>query len=140
MPRFQTKISKARFSYSPFSGQQMAEFGEELLGSVNARLDRGLNANDQPAAPLKPRYAKFKQRRYPPAIRNLRATGRTRRSAKVLSANQNKAVIGFTDPEAEKRAAFANRRERMWGASPNDMEFIRGVIAGERPVKALKVA
>lgn len=138
MARFQTKISKVRFTYSPFTGQQMAEFGESLLGRMNERLDRGINANDQPAAPLKPRYAKFKSRRGRRAVRDLFLTGRSRRSAKVIRANQNKAVIGFVDPVAARRVSFANRRERMWGASPADMEFIRSVIAGERPVKVVR--
>jgi len=138
--RFQPRITKARFVVSRFTAHQMVEFGNALLGDINARLDRGENVHDQPAKALAERYAKWKARRYPPAIRNLKLTGRTRRGAKVMSASENRVVIGFTDPVAEQRVVFNQRRERQWGVSPRNLQHIASVIAAARAVRAERAA
>ena len=116
--RFQTKITRARFVVSPFSSEQMAALGQTGVDSIQARLERGQNVSDQPAAPLAKRYQAYKARRSPPAIRNWRLSGRTLGALRVLRANENRAVIGFSDPEAGRRAAINNRRERQFGLSP----------------------
>ncbi|MGQ9686622.1 MAG: hypothetical protein ACUVT2_10010 [Thiobacillaceae bacterium] len=138
--KFQPRIRKARFVVSPFTPEQMIEFGNALLADVNARLERGENVYDQPAKPLAEKYAKWKARKYPPAVRNLKATGRTRRGAKVISASENRAVIGFTDPVAEQRIVWNQRRERQWGASPRNLEHLRRVVAQTRPVRVREAA
>lgn len=138
--RFQPRITKAQFVVSPFTPQQMIEFANALLADVNARLGRGENVYDQPAKPLSERYAKWKARKYPPAVRNLKLTGRTRRGAKVVSASENRVVIGFTDPVAEQRVERNQRRERQWGVSPANLRHIGSVISLARAVRAQRAA
>lgn len=144
--RFQTKITKARFVYSPFSGQQMAEFGQQVIESNLARWDRGIDANDSPAPPLSQRYA----RRAGSSIRDLNNTGRLRRAMKVLSANQNRAVMGALDGIHTRRVkgrslTFAdvlrinNKRSRMWGISDSDKRALLEKMA-EKPVIQAKAA
>jgi len=174
--KYQTKITKARFVVSPFSGRQMAEVGQSVIDSVFARWDIALDVNDRPAPPLTDRvkenrdlvykagkdlvgvmglprygaprgYRAFKQRKTGRTIRDLNLTGRLRRSIKVLSANENKAVLGPTDgihTRSFKRGqvsfsevlTFNQRRWRMWGVSPADKAKLLQVLAGQRPVRA----
>src|SRR5206468_5192437 len=97
MARFNPVIRRARVVVTGYSPEQMINFGNVLNSSIGDRMDRGLDINDSPAPPLRPGYAKYKQRQGGSGIRDWKLTGRTRRSMKVLSAGQNHAVLGFTD-------------------------------------------
>lgn len=148
--KFQTKITRARFVYSPLSGQRMAEIGESLIGTIFERWDRGLDVNDQPAPPLAQAYEKAKQRKGGQTVRDLLRTGRLRRSIKALAANENKVTLGPTDGTHARlkrggQLSFADvltlnqRRWRMWGISPAEKAKLIRMFAGERPVKATLV-
>lgn len=137
MARFQTRVSrKVRFVTGKVDPEIMKGLGEGLVESIQRRMSAALNVYDTPAAPLKPSYAKFKQRKYGTAVRDLFATGRTRRSMKVLSASPGRAVIGFTDAIANMRVAINNRRERQFGVSPDDR---RGLMDPVRKIAVVKV-
>jgi hypothetical protein len=138
--KFQTRISKARFVYSPYTGQQMASFGQSLVDSIKARLAMAQDTQDQPAPPLKDRYRKSKQRRYGRGDRDWNWTGRTMRGLRVIRANQNRAVIGFYDPIASQRAFFNQRRHRQWGVSLVNRRDLIAAMNGNHPVKASGVA
>ena len=142
--RFKTKISRARFTVSPFTPQQMAELGAVARDSIKARIMRGVDVSDQPAPSLAIKigrgskgrgYAYWKSRKHPPAIRNWLYTGRTLGAMRVLTANQNRAVIGFSDAVANLRAWYNNRRHRQFGMAPSDW---RAVIAAVRKLGAVK--
>jgi len=145
--KFQTKITKARFVYSPLTGQRMAEIGTSLIAQIFERWDRGMGVSDSPARPLALGYAKAKQRRGGQGIRDLSMTGRLRRSIKALSANQNKVTLGPTDGMHTrlKRGGILSfsdvltlnqRRFRMWGVSQAERAKLVRLFAGERMVKA----
>lgn len=179
--KFQTKITKARFVYSPLSGQRMAEIGQSLIETIFARWDRGMDVNDRPAPPLVDNrrryyddvfgnskqlalsglvgitkfnrygadrgYRGFKQRKTGSVIRDLKLSGRLRRSIKVLNANENKITMGPTDGMHTRlkgggQLSFSDvltlnqRRWRMWGISPAEKAKLVRLFAGERPVKA----
>jgi hypothetical protein len=138
--KFQTRISKARFVYSPYTGQQMAGFGQSLVDSIKARLAMAQDVHDQPAPPLSDRYRKSKQRKYGRGNRDWIWTGRTVRGMRVLRANQNRAVAGFYDPVAAERAFFNQRRRRQWGVSPRNRRDLISAMSGYRPVRASRVA
>ena len=150
--KYQTKIKKARFVHSPFSAQQMAEFGQGLLDHIWDRISAGITTDDAPAKPLRPGYAKFKQRKYGNSIRNLQASGRLRRSTKVLEANQNKAVIGATPglhtigKMGRSAITFSgvltmnNRKERQWGVSDSNRDHVVGLIMDDQPIRSQQVA
>lgn len=124
--RFQTKIirSRARFEIKPLSAQQMIAIAQPVRDDIEQRILRGETVYDAAAPPLKPGYARAKSRKAPPALRNWRWTGRTLRSMKVLSAQENKAVIGFTDSVANFRAYLNNRRSRQFGVSPRNQKTL----------------
>jgi hypothetical protein len=101
------------------------------------------NIYDQAAAPLKPglpgrrRYPDYKAARGLQPIRDWTWSGHTLRGLKVLTANENRAAIGFLDESlpgrrltASQIAAFNNRREAQWGVSPRDRQ---AVLAALRP-------
>ena len=127
----------------------MLGFANVLNASIAARLDRGLDANDNPAPPLNPRYAKFKQRRYGSAIRDWKLTGQTRGSMKVLSAAPNKATLGFLDGTRRGRrgsvtiaqvVALNQRISRQYGVSPSDKaQVLRAIQLADSPIQ-VKVA
>jgi hypothetical protein len=148
MARFQTKLikSKARFEVKPLSAQQMLAIAQPVRDDIEQRILRAETVTDSPAPPLSQKrrlrkgrqfeaytevnigsdrgYTAWKSKRYPPAIRNWRLTGRTLRSMKVLSVQENKAVIGFTDSVSNFRAYINNRRSRQFGVSPRNQKTL----------------
>jgi len=102
MPRFQTVIKHARFVYSPYTATEMQGFAQMLADSIRARIQSGRNIYDQ-AAPLKPGlpgrrgYPDYKVARGLQPIRDWIWSGHTLRCLKVLTANENRAAIGFLD-------------------------------------------
>jgi hypothetical protein len=102
--------------------------------SIAARISKGLNANDTPARPLKPGrngkrgYPDYKAARGLKPIRDWFWTGRTMRSLKVRSANENTATIGFIDPNADRIAHANNLRERQFALSPKDCKTLSSIV------------
>ncbi|MEI9971037.1 MAG: hypothetical protein WDO73_02735 [Ignavibacteriota bacterium] len=91
------------------------------------RIAKGQNVTDQPATQLKPKYAAAKIRKGRAGIRDWMFQIQTLNHMQVLSATENRAVIGFDHPLAALHAHFQNVRERQFGVSPND----RNVIVAE---------
>jgi hypothetical protein len=132
---FQTKITKARFTLSPFSAEQMMKIGNTLNDSIKKRIQSGVNANDERAKPLKPgrgnykAYATYKIQRGLQGIRDWTWSGRTLRSMKVLSVSENGGKIGFTDSHSDKVAHVNNRIEKAFGISPNDRKALNQAVS-----------
>jgi len=138
MAVFQTRISRARLVFSPFSAEQMAQIAEIVAQSIRDRIHRGETVEDSAAKPLKPGrevnghrlrgYPDYKIGRGLQPIRDWTWTGRTMRALKVLTANENVAKIGFADPVADYRAHINNRREKAFGVSPNDRKALNAAL------------
>lgn len=134
--RFQPLIKRARFEAPGFSPTDMVTIGNQILqGAIFPRLDRAQDIYDQSTPPLTEKYMRWKNRRYGSSLRDLRASGRTRRGTRVIEAGQrggqnpySYVKIGFSDPEAALRIALNNRRVRQWGWSENDKEFAAGLV------------
>jgi len=147
---FETKITRARFVVGPFSSEQMQTIAQVTMDSVSARIRRGLNVQDAAAKPLKPGrngrrgYPDYKVARGLQGIRDWVWRGKTMRSLKVKAANENRAVIGFIDPEADRIAHINNQREKQFGLSPKDEEVLKRVVYATamqaRVVRTTKVA
>ena len=147
MPRFQTVVRHARFVYSPYTSDEMLGFGQLLADTIRARIESGQNIYDQAAAPLKPGrsgrrgYPDYKAARGLQPIRDWTWTGHTLRCVKVLTVNQNRAVIGFLDEAMPGRSQTAsqiafwnNQREHQWGVSPRDRALVVAAMIGYRPL------
>lgn len=142
MPKFETIIKKARFDAPGYSPRAMLSIGQTTLKSIQLRWDRAQDVYDMSAPPLSKRYQQFKERRYGSGLRDLRATGRTRRGMRVLEAGQNTCTLGFSDPTAAMRVRLNNRFSRQWGLSPANLKqlAIAVEVANERPVTVVQVA
>ena len=151
MPRFQTVIRRARFVYSPYTATEMQGFAQVLADSIRARIQSGQNIYDQAAAPLKPGkpgrrgYPDYKAARGLQPIRDWTWSGHTLRCLKVLTANENRAAIGFLDEAmpgrrqtASQIAFYNNQRERQWGVSPRDRQAVMSVMLNYRPLVTLQ--
>src|SRR5581483_11181616 len=151
MPRFQTAIRRARFVYSPYTAYEMQGFAQVLADAIRARIHSGQNIYDQAAAPLKPGkpgrrgYPDYKSARGLQPIRDWTWSGHTLRCLKVLTANENRAVIGFLDEALSRRqqtasqiAFYNNQRERQWGVSPRDRQALLAAML--RPIVLVKSA
>jgi hypothetical protein len=131
---FQAKITRARFVLGPFTSEDMLDIGNVVVESIKDRLHKGLNINDLPAKPLKPGrngkrgYPDYKAARGLQPFRDWSWTGRTLRSLKVKSASENRCIIGFIDPHADRVAHVNNLRERAFGVSPKDRQAMVAVI------------
>lgn len=130
MPRkfFQTQLKHARFVVGPFSSDEMATLGGILADDIGSRIGRGLNVNDLPAKPLNAAYAKGKVRKGRAGIRDWFMSGNTLRSLRCLTANENRAVIGFNNPIADRIAHWNNLRERAFGVSPSNHAILGAAI------------
>jgi hypothetical protein len=129
----------------------MQVFAQVLADSIRARIQSGQNIYDQAAAPLKPGkagrrgYPDYKSARGLQPIRDWIWTGHTLRCLKVLTANENRAVIGFLDEAmpgrrqtASEIAFYNNQRERQWGVSPRDRDTLMAVMLNYRPLVTLQ--
>jgi hypothetical protein len=131
---FQTKVTRARLSLSPFSSEQMMGVGNALMKSVKTRIQSGINTQGDAAKPLKGAkrgyvpYARQKQQRGLAAIRDWTWSGRTLRSMKLLTVNQNGFKIGFTDSRSDRIAHANNQQVKMFGVSPNDAEALKNAL------------
>jgi hypothetical protein len=148
MARFQTVIKSARFVYSPYTATEMQSFAQVLADSIRTRIQSGQNIYDQSAAPLKPGqsgrrgYPDYKAARGLRPVRDWTWNGHTLRCLKVLTANENRAAIGFLDealPGRSQTAFYNNRRERQWGVSQHDREAVLAAFKA-RPIVMLKAA
>src|SRR5580658_6099977 len=152
MAKFQTVIKHARFVYSPYTATEMQGFGQVLADSIRARIQSGQNIYNQAAAPLKPGlsgrrgYPDYKAARGLRPVRDWTWSGHTLRCLKVLTANENRAAIGFLDEAlpgrsqtASQIAFYNNRRERQWGVSPRDRQAVIVAFLA-RPIVSVKVA
>ena len=102
------------------NSDDMRELGETVLASNRERASRGVNANDVPAKPLTPRYAKRKQRRGQPAIRNLLLDGRMWGDAGVLNSDADSVTVAFHSGLQQIKANTNNLIDRFFGVSPTD--------------------
>lgn len=141
MAKFQTRIiKKSRFVVSGFDIARMQSIGTAMTEAIVRRIQSGTNVNDQPALPLRPKYARLKERKTGKQVRDWTLTGRTMRSLKLLTVSATKAVIGFTDPVANQRAALNNRIDRAFGISPNERDLLFKEVNRKHSVVAAKVA
>jgi integrase len=89
-------------------------------------------------------YPDYKAARGLQPFRDWFWTGRTIRSLKVKSASENRCVIGFIDPNADRIAHVNNLRERAFGISPRDRQamvaVIRAVLRTARVVRVARAA
>ena len=122
------KITRARFVLGPFSAEDMTIIGNFMCDRIRRRIESGVNVDDNPSKPLKPGYEKTKTRRGLNPIRDWTWRGRTLRSLSVKSANENRAVIGFSDPQADMIAHVNNLRERAFGVSQQDRKSLREIV------------
>ncbi len=109
--------------------------GVLLNSSILPRIRSAINLSDGPAKRLTAPYALAKAagrrvalsggRKFSgQPIRNLTLRGWTLASAKVKSASENRATIGFITPQAAAIITGNNRIESMWGVSPNDQAVL----------------
>jgi hypothetical protein len=146
---FKVKIQKARFVVGPFSSEHMETIGIALANSIRSRIRAGVNAEDNPAKPLKskgPRggYAGWKARLGLNPLRDWTVRGRTLRSLQVKTVSENRGVIGFTDDQSDRIAHINNLREKAFGVSPNDhqvfLEAVRQIFREKKIVRTEKIA
>ena len=69
------------------------------------------------------------------------------RCLKVLTVNENRAVIGFLDDAmpgrrqtASEIAFYNNQRERQWGVSPRDRDALLKLMLKHRPIVTVQEA
>jgi hypothetical protein len=73
-------------------------------------------------------YPDYKAARGLQPFRDWFWTGRTMRSLKVKSASENRAVIGFVDPNADRIAHVNNIRQKQFGVSPEDRGALKAIV------------
>src|ERR1019366_3702087 len=125
---FSTAISHARFVVGPFSSDAMATLAGILRDSMRERIGKAMNANDQVSKSLSPSYAKRKVTKGKNPVRDWNMSGNTLRSMAVLTANENRAVIGFNNPIAGRIAHFNQLRERAFSVSPMDRRTLVAAV------------
>ncbi len=102
------------------NSDDMRELGETVLASNRERAVRGVNANDVAAKPLTPKYAKRKQRRGLPPIRNLLLDGNMWGAAGVLEVSNDHAHIAFFDGLQQVKANTNNQIDEFFGVARTD--------------------
>jgi dihydrodipicolinate reductase len=127
------KIEPARWRVVNFTPARMGEIGQAVTKSVIGRIYAGRDVSDNPALPLKPRYARQKAIKGRRGIRDMTYTGATMASLHVLRATNNQCVIGATGPQEARKLALANWRGNQFGMSPRNMDAFVGA-ARSKPI------
>jgi hypothetical protein len=127
----------AHFQFVGIQPDVAAELAVVLRDSVEARIRRGLDVNDQPAKRLSSRgrrggYAARKARRGEPSIRDWVYSGRTLAALVPIVAGPGEICVGFPDARAAQIAARNNARVRQFGISPNDRRNVIEAINAVR--------
>lgn len=147
-----TRITKCRFTLSPFTSEQMAKIGSIMCDTIRTRIQSSTNAEDQPAKPLVPGRGRNQGRGYPERksakgrnpTRDWTWTGITLKSLGVKSANENIVTIGFNNDRSDFIAHANNLKERAFGTSPNDhkalVAAVRATLRQERVVQFRQIA
>jgi hypothetical protein len=73
-------------------------------------------------------YPDYKSARVLHPLRDWLRTGHAMRSLKMKSASENRVVIGFVDPNADRIAHVNNVRERQFAISPQDRKTLNAVM------------
>jgi hypothetical protein len=152
MAFFQTKITHSRLTFSAFSSEDMMEIGQTLVDHIKHRISQDLlDITDSPAPPLNTRYAQEKVKgryvalgggkRYKGApVRDWTLRGRTMQSLKVKTASEELATIGPVSRESYIIIAARNKRDHLWGVSPEDLAamnlMVRNVLTRRSPLRA----
>ncbi len=137
-----TKITRQRFSLSPFSAETMKEIGDQVLASVKARIAKGVDVQGSPAKPLKPTvhidrngqparfipYAQQKAKRGLQPIRDWKYTGKLIASLQVISASNDRAVIGSNNPVKASILSKNNKISLLFGLSDTDKEALQKAV------------
>ena len=146
---YQTVVKRARFSATEFPAATMQKIAEPLRLSIYQRIKAARDVWDNPAPPLKqvvkpindshgiqirlkdPKYQgyigrKIARGRNP--IRDWTYSKLTMDSLHVLQVGPRYAVIGFSHPLENFRAAINNRRWRQFGVSPKDRAVLMAQV------------
>jgi hypothetical protein len=155
MAIFETRITHAKLTFSPFTSESMMTIGQVALDHIRERIQSVQDITDSRAKPLKETYAEEKRKgRYVAQggpkkytglpYRDWTLRGRTLQSLKVKSASENRVTIGPTLPETTMIILVRNRVDHMWGLSPSDYEAlyaaIRQTLLRVKVVRLIKVA
>jgi len=144
-----TITGKQRVVVSGFSPERMRSIGTDVLTKIKNRISFGIDVHDALAPPLSVSYKKFKARRYPPAIRNWRATGQTLGHLQIKRAGTNFVILGFLPGFRSGRkdkvpidvvVARNQARARQWGMSPSDEGVLTQSVRGVPYVRLSKTA
>lgn len=138
-PRFQPKITRARYVVSGFTTSEMLQLGREYVDIMKSRIAAAKTIYDTDAPPLKPKYLEQKAKFSASAIRDLKRTGAMLSAMTVTQVNANSAHIYFTSPRMVQRMAFNQRRAPQWGASPSDRAAIGQKVEDKQNVQAVQV-
>src|SRR4030095_1477667 len=102
------------------------ELGNAMVANMKKRIARGINADNMPAAPLSPLYAKYKARarhtRRP--IRDMFLTGLTLGSYQVQRAWGGVIRAERSNQTARKRAFINQHLEPMFGFTDSEAEAV----------------
>ena len=102
---------------------EQRELGQFAVETMQKRIRSGIALNDQPAPPLSAPYAKAKQRRGIPPLRNLTYTGALLNNMQVIETGE-RIRIGFPDPKQAIKAGVNQDRVPMIGLSRFDQQQI----------------
>lgn len=102
---------------------EQRDLGQFAIETMQRRIRGGIGINDQPAPPLSTSYAKAKQRRGLPAIRNLTYTGTMLNGLQIIETG-DRLRIGFPDPLQALKAGVNQERAPMIGLSRFDQQQI----------------
>jgi hypothetical protein len=134
--------TNSRISLEPisFTEDQMREFGDTAIGSMQERMAGSVNVFDAPAKPLTKRYAAYKKKIGANPVRNLRLSGHTLASLKVRQATAHSVTVGFESSEAYRRALFSQNIDPLFGLSPSNESKVLEKVRAEftRAIERMK--
>ena len=136
-------MQSLKVTKSPFTTGEAVELGNYVLEQVKVRIHQAIQADGNPAPPLKPvvmqkkkgglanllPYAEAKARLGLQPIRDLMFSGNLMNSVQVVSANQEEVVIGSNNIVKDRILGYQNRLSRMFALSDAEREMVVDRVA-----------
>jgi len=130
MVTFNIKVTKRiQIASVGFTGEQMNALGLSTIEAMKRRWAKGLDVQDQPAAPLSTGYGRRKQRLGRRAVPDLFLSGQMYAAMGVQTAESGRCKIGFSDQRSILKAYANHQRRHQIGISDGDVREVAPMAA-----------
>ena len=117
-----TGVAERSIRVPTFTAEQMKEIGEYDVGLIKDRVSQLQDVYDRPEPELSPKYARRKQSKGLPPVRDLFYSGIMLSALQILESDESHVKIGIKGAVPFRKALFNQNVDPWFGLSGRDEE------------------